>query len=176
MTSGEKQKLPDSTNGSELRQSKSKLIWLLDTLFSVLIAIGAYSKDSLFVWYFVPSRIFSVEQWTVVGSSSSKLPLGVYQSESGKNGEHLIEAQRMIYLNIKNESDEPQKIESILLEYKDHNDIWTPVILLDTESEIYFDPGQSTKLKRAALLDLNDMSLIENLKANSLAPHQSVSG
>jgi hypothetical protein len=175
MMSNKKNRLLDRANGSDVRHPQSKVMWVLGTLLSILVAIGAYSKGSVFVRYLISPKIFSVVRTTSLGGSANT---GIFNSYHTKYGELLTPVQIMLYLNIRNESDEPQTIEGILLEFQGQDSRWTPVTVLSPHhgSGVYTDFGGSTQLKKAKLLDLQGMSLELTLGSGSLAPHQVVSG
>jgi len=82
----------------------------------------------------------------------------------------------MIYLNIRNETDQPQTVEGILLEVQDDGGGWQPVTVLHPGIGIYADFGGTTQLKKAKLLDFQDTNLQINLGSGTLAPHHVASG
>lgn len=166
-------KSKDEPSAHEQMRSKSKTLLIFGSLFSVLISIGAYSKDSLFVRYLVPINRFSAVQSTSIGGTANT---GIFRAYQTKYGELLAPVQVMLYLNIRNESDEPQTIEGILLEFQEPTGKWAPVKVLSYGNGYYTDFGGATQLKKAKILDVDQILLEKNLGSASLAPHNVVSG
>jgi hypothetical protein len=167
MADPKKNNFVKSDKRPDAKRSKSRLMLIL------IIAIGAYSKDSLFVRYLIPVKTFSVVRSTSMGGSVNT---GIFRAYQTKYGELLAPVQVMLYLNIRNESDYTQTIEGVLLEFREPNGNWLPIKVLSYGSGIYTDFGGSTQLKKAKLLDLEGISLEANLGSGSLAPQHVVSG
>jgi len=162
----------DNPSAHEKVRSKSKTILILGTLFSVLISIGAYSKDSLFVRYLIQPHRFSVVRSTSIGGTANS---GIFRAYQTAYGELLAPVQVLLYLNIRNESDEPQTIEGILLEFQESSNKWAPVKVLSYGSGYYADFG-ATQLKKAKIMNVDQILLEKNLGSASLAPHSVISG
>ena len=155
------------------RHGSRSVLWWVGIFISVLLAVGAYSKDSLFVRYLVPHITFSVVRTTAMGGTSNT---GIFRAYLTKFGELLAPVQIMLYLNIRNNADEPQSIEGILLEFQASYGNWIPARLLSIGQGVYADFGGATQLKEAHLLDLRGIALDANLGSGLLAPHAVASG
>jgi hypothetical protein len=161
----------DKPSAHEKVRSKSKTALILGTLFSVLISIGAYSKDSLFVRFLIKTHRFSVVRSTSIGGTANS---GFFRAYQTAYGELLAPVQVLLYLNIRNESDEPQTIEGILLEFQEPSNKWAPVKVLSYGNGYYAD--FATQLKKAKILNVDQILLEKNLGSASLAPHSVISG
>jgi hypothetical protein len=165
----------DSHNNDSSRNKISYVLWnITKFLLPVVLAIGAYSKSSLFSRYFIYTNTFSVVRSVAMGGTSHT---GFYKVYTSSFGELLAPIQILLYLNIRNDSDEPQTIEGFLLEFKQENENWTPVTVLEKRTGvIYAALGDATRLKQANQLDFSGISFEENISAGTFPPHGVLSG
>jgi len=166
----------DDNHSSDASRDKiSSVLWnFAKFLIPVVLAFGAYSKSSLFSRYFIYTNTFSVVRSVAMGGTSHT---GFYKAYHSSFGELLAPIQILLYLNIRNNSDEPQTIEGFLLEFQQENDNWVPVTVLEKRTGIIYSAlGDATRLKQANQLDFSGLSFEENIAAGTLPPHGVISG
>lgn len=150
----------------------SSIIKSIFTILAIIVAIGAYSVDSLFVRFFSSDQIYSTVRVTSMGGTKNT---GIYRSYSSAYGEVLAPVQMLMYLNIRNESKFDQIVEGILIEIQDENKNWMPVTSLDEANGIYTAMGRNG-LKESILLDFSSQNLLVNLGQGRIKPRDVISG
>ena len=155
--------------------SSIKKFWnrFIFTIIPILVAIGAYSSDSLFIRIFSSDYKFSVVRTTMLGGTVNT---GFFRAYSTALGELIAPIQILMYVNIRNDSTNPQSIEGIKLEFEDKsdNETWYPIKILSRGNGIYFLTSHS--LKDATELDFQNVDLLENLGKGKLLPRDVISG
>lgn len=165
----------DNHTGDAGKNKIFPVLWnVAKFIIPVVLAFGAYSKSSLFSRYFIYTNSFSVVRSVAMGGTSHT---GFYKAYQSGIGELLAPIQILLYLNIRNNSDEPQTIEGFLLEFKQANGNWVPVTVLEKRTGIIYSAlGDATRLKQANQLDFSGLSFEENISAGTLPPHGVLSG
>jgi len=167
----------DKKNGKRSSNDKTKIatssiISFVFTILTLLVAIGAYSVDSLFVRLFSSDQVYSIVRVTSIGGTRNT---GIYRSFNSAYGDVLAPIQMLLYLNIRNESNSDQIIEGILIEIEDKNKNWISVTSLDEGNRIYSAMGQNG-LKESIPLDFNSQNLLLNLGQGRIRPRDVISG
>jgi len=75
----------ESSSYSDLNH-KGTLTKLWLSLIAILVAVGAYSKGSLFVRYLIPAKTFSIVKSTSIGGTANT---GIFRAYHTKFGELL---------------------------------------------------------------------------------------
>ena len=141
-------------------------------LIAVVVAIGAYSSDSLFLKIFKSTDIYNVVRVTSMGGTQNT---GYFRAYPSAFGELLAPIQMLLYLNIRNQSEFEQIIQGILLEIKDTDNSWKPIKALLVGNGI-FSALSENGLKEAMLLDFKEQNLIENLGQKRIKQKDVISG
>lgn len=163
------QKLPNikTEKKFQLKNISSLLLFVIP----ILVAIGAYSRDSIFIRLIESKDTYSVVRSTAMGG---KVSTGFFRAYPTAFGELLAPIQMLLYLNIRNNSDFEQTIEGIMMEVGD-NDSWIPVRCLFVGNGIYSALGVEG-LRESTLFDFRDNNLLNNLGRGRIPPQEVISG
>ena len=140
-----------------------------------LIAVGAYSEDSLAVRLFYRPSLYSVSVgstfWAPAGSA---VCLCSYLTGAG---ELLAPVQLLIYLQVRNDSYVPQLIDAVHLDVQGAQKQWINAkILRVVEGTGVYWPNSTNGLKEARTQNLDGVDLLQNLGKGPIAPGGLVSG
>jgi len=163
-------KRPTKRTVEDERKSKKFNSFIL-LIIPFLVAIGAYSRDSLFIRILESKDTYSVVRSTAMGGTVNT---GFFRAYPSAFGELLAPIQMLIYLNIRNNGDFEQTVEGIMMEVGDNNS-WQPVRCLIVGSGIYSALG-TEGLKESTLLDFSDNNLLDNLGRGRIPTKEVVSG
>jgi hypothetical protein len=149
------------------------------TIISLIISIGAYSKDSIFVRYFIHKNKFSVvspSNISGVATSGISANNGFYKIRITPNGEVLTRIHMLQYINIRNDTEDPQDIGGILVEFDKGFRQWIPLQIISPYTSIYHTVGGTGGLTHATTIDFMGNLLEENIAKGVIPPHGIVSG
>lgn len=157
-------------NRNEVK-SNNYLIILL-AILPIIVAIGAYSSESLFIKIFKSKNTYSVVRVTSMGGTVNT---GFFRAYPTAFGELLAPIQMLLYLNIRNESEFEQLIEGVLLEIQDKDNTWITIKSLVVGLGIFSALGDKG-LKESIQLDFNGQNLIKNLGQDRIKQKDVISG
>jgi len=177
-TKGKQSFVKDSRSNSNalpngmILSKQHPVIKLLVTLLPILVAVGAYSRDSIFVQLLTSKSTYSVVRGTAIGGKENT---GFYRAYATPLGTLLAPIQMFLYLHIRNDSDFDQIIEGLLVEVQDEDKTWEPVNSLMIGYGIY-SARSIEGLKESTLLDFNEENLVDNLGKGKIHSKDVVSG
>jgi hypothetical protein len=141
----------------------------LFSFFSILVAIGAYSKDSVIIDLITQKKTYSVVRSTSMGGTESTGFLRLYPTSFGNK---LAPIQMLVYLSIRNNSEYEQIIQGVKVEIKSGTS-WRPVRCLSKGSGIF---TAFNGIEKASLEDFNENDLIVNLGNSTIKSNNIVQG
>lgn len=168
------------TESTSKRKSLKQTLLILSACTSLIVSIGAYSKDSIFVRYFKHKKKFSISRQVAIdGTATSGFYANArwYKAYASQYGTVLAPIHILQYLNIRNDSEDPQAIGGIIIEVKKENGEWLPLhILSPYTGTIYNTVGGVGGLTHATTVDFLGNLLEANIAKGVLPPHGIVSG
>jgi len=168
------------TENTTKRKLSRQVLLIVSTCISLIISIGAYSKDSIFVRYFKHQKKFSISRQVAIdGTATSGFYANArwYKAYASEYGTVLAPIHFLQYINIRNDSEDPQIIGGVMVEIQKENGQWIPLhILSPATGTIYNTIGGVGGLTHATTVDFLGNLLETNIAKGVLQPHGIVSG
>lgn len=139
------------------------------SFFSILVAIGAYSKESVIINFITQKKTYSVVRSTSLGGTASSVFLRLYPTSFGNK---LAPIQMLLYLSIRNNSEYEQIVQGVKIEIKNGTS-WRPVRCLSKGGGIF---TSFNGIEKASLVDFNENDLITNLGNSTIKSSNIVQG
>ncbi len=143
-------------------------------IIGTFIAIGAYSKDSLFFQLIFPENKFSVNAQMAMVSPLNQGIGYVLNSDSTNSTKLMTAVNLILYLDIKNNTNINQFLEGIELECEDSTGKWQNLSLksLKPHEDFYFPMGKDS----ASLIKFSDDNLLDILGKSPISSNTVLSG
>ena len=148
---------------------------IIGTIIGTIIAIGAYSKDSLFFQLFFPENTFGVNIKTTMISPLNQGIGYILDSETSDSIKLMTAVNLLLYLDIKNNTNTNQFLEGIGLECKDSTGEWRELALKKIKSNegFYFPMNKDS----ASLITFHDENILDILgKSPTMMPNTMLNG
>lgn len=175
-TKGGNQSQPKEVNSTQTTHEENKLksdsifIQYAIPIISLLVAIGAYSKDSLFVNLFKSKDAFNV----ILSTTLNIGPSYFYTIHTDLTQSYVVQIPVLMKVNIRNSSDVEQIIEGVEIEVKDDSGKWRLLNSINVGNGLFVP--MNNELKRSQLVKMYGGALRNNLAQGIIKPRDVVIG